>query len=450
MQSQLKPRDGKEQIMKRLSSITVLTLIALGVATSFAAENTYTVPEALKPMSTWLDGWSAEETRKYRQEYNDNTLTGGADDGAYAITHLSEVLPTAIVHRNGQVAMLESAPIPGIENVVARTDLGTMTLREMMNDRRSRMRAIAVVHKGKLVYENYIGIRSWDNHIWASATKSVVGLVSYLLEKEGKLDLNQTVGHYMPPFRGTAWETIRVADVLHQRSGLDILEAELGNPKHPITLFYAIFAGASGLPENASFFDAMKVVKKLGEPGRRFEYSSMNTMMMVMIAEQITGKPFHDLMTELIWSKAGMEGDAELGLSPSGEPSAFGIFASRLRDMARYGMLYTPSWNVIAKEPIIADDYLPKVYSAAKQAKFAGNLGDRMIAHFGNLDMGASYQWDAIFPDGDLYKSGRGGQCLYISPDTDTVVVYFSASYKSSLWVHAYAREIVKQVFRKK
>ena len=416
----------------------------------FAAESTYTVPEYLKPMTTWRNGWSADETRKYRQEYNDNTMTGGEDDGAYAITHLSEVLPTAIVHRDGQVAILKNASMPEIENVIATTDLGTITLREMMNDRRSRIRAIAVVHKGKLVYENYIGIRSWDNHIWGSAAKSVVGLVAYLLEKEGKLDINKTVGHYMPQFRNTAWEHIQVADVLHQRSGLDILEAEVGDPKHPITLFYAIFAGASGIPKNASFFDAMKSVKKLREPGQRFEYSSMNTMMMVMIAEQITGKPFHDIITERVWSKAGMEGDAELGLSPSGEPSAFGIFSSRLRDLARYGMLYTPSWNIVTKEPVIADDYLPKVYAAAKQGVYTGNLGDRMIAAFGNLDMGASYQWDAIFPDGDLYKSGRGGQCLYVSPETDTVVVYFSASYQSSLWVHAYAREIVKQVFRKK
>ncbi len=436
--------------MRYVISITTLALIFLGLVACPATESTYTVPKELKPMTTWRNGWSAEETRKYRLEYNDHTLTGGADDGAYAITHLSEVLPAAIVHRYGPISMLESAPMPEIEKVTATTDLGTMTLRKMMNDRRSRIRAIAVVHQGRLVYENYIGIRPWDNHIWSSAAKSVVGAVSYLLEKQGKLDLNRTVGHYMPMFTNTAWEHIQVADVLHQRSGLDILEAALGDPQHPITLFYAIFAGASGLPENASFYDAMKVVKKLREPGERFEYSSMNTMMMVMIAEQLTGKPFHDLMTELIWSKAGMEGDAELGLSPSGEPSAFGIFSSRLRDLARYGMLYTPSWNVVSKEQVIDNDYLPKVYAAAKKAAFAGNLGDRMIKDFGKIDMGASYQWDAVFPDGDLYKSGRGGQCLYVSPETDTVVVYFSASYKSTLWVHAYAREIVKQVFRKK
>jgi hypothetical protein len=232
--------------MNYTRSITGQVLILLGAVTSFAGESPYTVPETLKPMSTWRNGWSAEETRKYRQEYNDNTLTGGADDGAYAITHLSEVLPTAIVHRDGPIAMLESAPMPAIEKVVATTDPGSMTLGEMMNDRRSRIRAIAVVHKGKLVYENYIGIRPWDNHIRASAAKSLVGLVSYLLEQEGKLDLNRSVGHYLPQFRGTAWEKIPVADVLHQRSGLDILEADLGDPEHPITLFYAIFAGALG------------------------------------------------------------------------------------------------------------------------------------------------------------------------------------------------------------
>jgi CubicO group peptidase (beta-lactamase class C family) len=180
-----------------------------------------------------------------------------------------------------------------------------------------------------------------------------------------------------------------------------------------------------------------------------FEYSSINTYVVGAIAEKITGKPFHDLLTERVWSKAGMEGDAELGLSPSGEPSQFGIYASRLRDMARYAMLFTPSWSVVASERVVPVDYLTKVYAAAKPEIFAGNnLGDRMIRDFGDVGMGTSYQWDAVFPDGDIYKSGRGGQCLYISPETDTVVVYFSASYQGSLWVHAYAREIVKQMFR--
>ena len=63
---------------------------------------------------------------------------------------------------------------------------------------------------------------------------------------------------------------------------------------------------------------------------------------------------------------------------------------------------------------------------------------------------GTSYQWDAIFADGDLYKAGLGGQAIYISPETDTAVVYFSTTWQNSLSMISYARAIVKQKFRKK
>jgi hypothetical protein len=127
------------------------------------------------------------------------------------------------------------------------------------------------------------------------------------------------------------------------------------------------------------------------------------------------------------------------------------MFRSRLRDKARYGMLYTPSWNRVAKEPVVSENYLSKVYAASRPGIFPGNnIGDRMIGVFDNIEMGESYQWDAVFPDGDLFKSGRLGQGLYVSPETDTVVVLFSSAYKNTLYVFAYTREIVKQMFRKK
>jgi CubicO group peptidase (beta-lactamase class C family) len=324
-----------------------------------------------------------------------------------------------------------------------------MTLKEMMYDKRSRMQAIAVIHKGKLVFEEYIAMRPWDNHIWASTAKSLNGILIHQLEEEGLLDLTKPIPTYLPELGKTAWAKIPVSEVLHQRSGLDIREGSLGEPGHPTTKFYATFAGGDDLPKDASFMDSVMAAGKLREPGQLYEYSSINTFVLGMILERLTGKPFEDIVTERIWSKAGMEGDALLGLSPSGEPSAFGIFASRLRDLGRYGMLYTPSWNVVANDRVVSESYFSKVYAASKPEIFSGNnLGDRMIAGFGNVGMGASYQWDAVFPDGDFYKSGRTGQALYISPETDTVVVWFSTAYQSGLWVHAYAREIVKQVYR--
>ena len=46
-----------------------------------------------------------------------------------------------------------------------------------------------------------------------------------------------------------------------------------------------------------------------------------------------------------------------------------------------------------------------------------------------------------VFADGDIYKSGFQGQGLYVSPETDTVVVFFSTTYND---LPAYARAIVK------
>ena len=83
-------------------------------------------------------------------------------------------------------------------------------------------------------------------------------------------------------------------------------------------------------------------------------------------------------------------------------------------------------------------------FTTEKEAYEAG------VKAFGEDDApkGQSYQWDAVFEDGDLYKAGLGGQALYVSPETDTVVVYFSTTWQNSLSMISYARAIVQQKFR--
>ena len=51
-----------------------------------------------------------------------------------------------------------------------------------------------------------------------------------------------------------------------------------------------------------------------------------------------------------------------------------------------------------------------------------------------------------VFTDGDLYKAGRNGQCLYVSPRHDVVVVWFSTRYGNDAWLASHARAIVKHL----
>jgi len=161
----------------------------------------------------------------------------------------------------------------------------------------------------------------------------------------------------------------------------------------------------------------------------------------------MTKKRFARVFSERIWSVVGMEGDGELAISPAGESLNGGIFASRLRDFARFGLLFTPSYKVLTEQKIVDDKYFEKVYGSGNSFAFSkGKMGKRMIENFREMPSHASYQWDAVFNDGDLYKSGRYGQCLYISPKNDFVVVWFSSVYSNLLWLPIYARAIVKRL----
>lgn len=315
-----------------LFGATLVFAVLYGTAcTEEAFKSDYAIPPDLKPVWTWKGGYSAEESQYFRQAYGPDSGPTADDVGSWAMARWSEIGPSAIVHRYGPVSALESKPMPKIAEIRATTALGTMTLQEMMEDPRSRFKAIAVVHKGKLVFEKYVGIRDWDNHIWASATKIIVGTLAHIMNEEGLINLESPVTSYLPELKGTDWEGIKVSDVLHQCSGLDISESRLGSsPDHPVTLLYAIIGGDTSLPPGTSLLYAVKESKKRLEPGTAFEYSSINTHVTVLILQKVTGKPIEDLITERIWSKSGMEGDGVLGLSASGlEPTPPGCVTWR-------------------------------------------------------------------------------------------------------------------------
>lgn len=412
-------------------------------------DHTYTLPQEITPIWAGADGFSAKEAKAFRAAFSPIDFQTANNIGAYASSNMSEFLPMSIVARNGQVNELVVQENAAIGDVKYTSDLGELTVNEMLADERSRMKGMVVVHKGEIVFEQYPAMRETDSHLWASAAKTLVSLMIAQLESEGELKLDAPISTYIPELKGSSWQDIPLAQIMHQNSGMDAGEKNVGVPGHPITQLYMMATGDNSLGKDRSFIDAALDAKKIREPGDMFEYSSINTFLLGLVVENIIGLPMHDIISEKIWAKSGMEGDAMLGLSPTGEAAPFGIFSSRLRDLARYGVLYTPSWNKISKSPIVPADYLNKVYAAVDMNSYTSDyMSQRVLKNFGTECIGASYQWDAVFCDGDLYKSGRTGQALYVSPETDTVVVWYSSSYENLLWLEGYSRAIVNSVYR--
>jgi CubicO group peptidase (beta-lactamase class C family) len=190
--------------------------------------------------------------------------------------------------------------------------------------------------------------------------------------------------------------------------------------------------------------DVIRSAKKLHEPGQLFEYSSVNTQALVLLAEAVEHRPWPQILQERVWSKLNAEGDAMVSLTPDGVAMPCGFVSMRLRDLARYGMLYTPSWNRAAREQVVSADVLKKIQTGGRPAIYP----KAMAEHFekaktfgGEVPVANSRQWDSVFADGDFFKSGMSGQGLYVSPGKDLVIAWFSTAPSTDL--PGYARAIV-------
>lgn len=419
---------------------------ALGVV--LATAGVWADETQLTPVAQWRDGFTAQQAQQFVGAFNARSFVIGDDIGTYAYLNLSEVLPVSKVARSGAVAELSMQIDGTLGRFKVDGPLGNLTLEEVMMDERSRMQGIIVLKSGKIVYEAYPGMPANASHTWMSSTKVVTGLLIHLLEKDGLLSRNDDITVHVPEYKGTDWEGVKIVDILHQQSGMDIVEnaASIADPTSPVARAYAFAFSPKGTTPDRSIFEVMADVDRYMEPGQRFDYSTFNTHILGIVIERVTGQKFVDVMSERIWAVSGMEGDGEMAISPAGEPLNGGIFASRLRDKARFALLFTPSWNVVSDTRIVDDGYLANVRGSGNSAAFhepGSDLGARMKADFGETPSHTSYQWDAVFKDGDMYKSGKNGQGIYVSPARDMAVVWFSNTYDNSPWLPIYARAIV-------
>ena len=413
----------------------------------------YSVPESLTPVSAWREGFSAEDAYRLRRAYTARDYSAGTDAGVYAYLNLGEVLTTMTIHRDGPVRELPVQPLPGIGEVRAATALGRLSLNEAMADPRSRLQGIAVVHQGAIVFEAYPGMAPHMKHVWNSTTKPIGGLLIHMLEEEGRLDLSTPVRAYLPDLARFPVGGIRVADILHMRAGLDWEETNenIANPAHPIGRAFATALTPRGVPAGPGFTELLEHVAVSGAPGEAFEYSTYNAHVLGLIIEAVEGRPWNEVVSDRIWSRIGAESDALVALSASGEPLSGGAIAGRLRDLARFAMLFLPSSQVVAGTPLVSESYFEKLRAAVRpEIYLAGAQGPLVTGAFGETGAprGNAYQWDAVFEDGDLYKPGLCGQGLYVSPGTDTAVVWVSTTWANTLRLPAYARAIVTGLFR--
>jgi CubicO group peptidase (beta-lactamase class C family) len=345
------------------------------------------------------------------------------EDQAWNFKNLHRFMPTVTVYRYGEVRMLTNRTLPSLASELVQTPMGRMGFKDFLDSDVSRTMGIVVLHKGDIVFEHYPRQQPYEKPIYWSVTKVLVSALVGILEDRGQVDISLPIVQYLPKLGDSDFANITVRNLLDMATGLDCPEEYVDRTSCYYQYSTTIGDGYWSDQSSRSPYSLVASLKPgvLHPQGEIFQYSGVNTFILSWLVEELMGMPFQDALSKEIWQHIGAEADAALLAPRYGVPNTHGGLLAQLRDVARFGLLYTPSYHKVADHKIISDRMVrfirdqgnPKLW---KKARIANKLPSDFLH--------SVYQWDAIYSNHDFYKGGWAGQGLLVNPDKDIVAVF--------------------------
>ncbi len=369
--------------------------------------------------------FTLEQSKAFHQPFDPRRFiewNRRGDFTRYVYLNAGEFWVTTSLMRSEPIVRLDRAERADVANFKMTVGKAPWSLKDYV--RGSPTDAVIVVHKGRIVFEDYPRMQPQEQHLWYSVSKTFVSTAVAILEDRGKISVNKPIDSYLLDLKGSAWAGIRVIDILDMASGVDCVE------EHEFKTIFGTFYDALGWPAVDKIGrprEVLKTMRRLRPAGKVREYTSVNTEVLSWLVEAVSGERYANFIERELWQRLGAEHDALIVSTPSGEVFSAGGVCTTLRDLARFGMLFTPSGRSGAA-PIISNAYLKKIQKGGRPNLIQG----RDLEWFRSLSTIAkgdtltctTYQWD-VTANGDLYKGGYGGQGLYVSPGKDLVVAWF-------------------------
>lgn len=322
----------------------------------------------------------------------------------------------------------------------------------------SKTSAFIVIKNDSIIYQ-YL---SEDANLQAkqpsfSISKSFVGTLVGIAVDRGQIkSTNDLVIKYLPELakNDERFNRLTIQHVLDMRSGFDVNERSL----NPFSKIVRSYYGAN----------LKKMVSKLkmkNEPNTVFEYQSLNTQILGMILEKVTGKTLDVLLQENLWQPLGAESDALWSVDKAGNIKSFCCINATALDYAKLGRLYLNGGNwqgkqIISKKWVDAttnpDTLAKKRYKnqfwATRDFKF---FPDSLSAikqlekeHLGypverNID-GRYFYAKKVY---DYKAQGMFHQSIYVNPQNKVIIVRLGGRQKK-LNFHGFVQEIGRSIPR--
>jgi CubicO group peptidase (beta-lactamase class C family) len=177
-------------------------------------------------------------------------------------------------------------------------------LLKRINKRHDFHGAILVAKGGKIVYQNEIGYADFKNKILlnkksvfqlASVSKQFTAAAIMLLSERNKIKLTDTVNAYFPGF---PYEGVTIENLLNHTAGLPkyfwVAEHKWQQNKAPTN------SEMMALLESSN-------VQRFYKPGRKFDYSNTNYVVLASIVEKVSGTSFSSFLKSNIFEPLQMK-----------------------------------------------------------------------------------------------------------------------------------------------
>ncbi len=183
---------------------------------------------------------------------------------------------------------------------------------------------VLVVKDGKVIYNKAFGYHTYDDYIpdkisdifdLASVTKvSATTMEAMKLVDQGKLNLDSTIGYYIPLARKTNKNDIRIRELLEHQAGLipDIPTFEKITPTDYRTDSSAAFPTkvADHYFLRKDYYNNVMLPEMLNSPVRtrgKYVYSDLSMLFMSEIEENITATPLNEYVQQNFYTPLGMQ-----------------------------------------------------------------------------------------------------------------------------------------------
>jgi CubicO group peptidase (beta-lactamase class C family) len=409
--------------MTKIVKPTYLFLLTLLLFACQGVENETENEQIFTPKDYVPKKYTLNEAHEIHEKFHEDKKSRN-EFSHYLDLHRSEFMPHGMINRTGPVRELKYNLREDVANHRVPFDGQDVALSDYIDYINSD--GFIILHKGEIVFEAYHGMKHYEKHHIYSCTKFFIGTTILMLEEEGLINLENTVAYYLPELAETAWGMVPIKDVLDMSSGM------AGSME--------FFWNDKGWPRfdelQPSPYDRLKDMKANRNPGEVYRYNDVNPQVLGWIIESVTGYSAFEYVQNRIWQKMGAEGDAQYLLSSGYNAVYMGTMSCTLRDLARFGLLFTPSGKDSPYD-IISDRIIKKIQNEGRSEilENTGPIGlpiyddptsdDHLI--LGEAPHHISNQLDFVMNDGDFMKCGAMGQGLYISPDKDLVIAFMAS-----------------------